>query len=143
MLPCPCHASEFAPPPPGSVAAEISDDNLAGLSMPPVIEGRVTARPGDGKVSSVALLEVVVTDNCGVLADNVSIDVTTTTGGVTLSETDARITQSGPRMVEVNVSVEVSGFEASQGQVQFSLSVFNNCGLSGTRLFLAAFGGAG
>jgi hypothetical protein len=143
MLALPCPASESPPSLPRSTAVEITDDNLTGLTTPPVIEGRVPGKPANEPYSYQAVLEAVVTDNCGVLADNISIDVTDTTGGGSLGAPATRITQIGPRTVEVSVSVGVFGATGSPAEIQFSLSAENNCGLSGTRLFPAALGSAG
>lgn len=119
---------------------DFSSDDFAALSMPPDISGTATAGEADGAGRLQAMLRAVVTDACGVLADEVSVEITEITGNATLDTPKLRAVQLDPLTVELSVAVKVADPAGRPAGVRFSVTAVDNCGLRSTRHFLVLYG---
>lgn len=116
---------------------DISDDDFGILSMAPEIDGAATGGEVDGQCEFVATLEVTVTDDCGVAAGDVTVDVTETTGNATLGVPTVNVAQNGTTTVDVTASVLVTDLTASPAEVRFAVGALDNCSLQTHRNFFA------
>ncbi len=120
---------------------DYSGDNFAVLSIPPDIKGMATSGEVDGQGLLEAALQAIVTDACGVLASEVSIEIAEIAANATLGAPEVNTAQLDPMTVKLSVAVPVSRLGGSPAGVRFSVTAVDNCGLRTTRHFLALIEG--
>ncbi|MGD2130443.1 MAG: M12 family metallo-peptidase [Lysobacterales bacterium] len=116
---------------------DISDDDFQIFSAPPSINGSTAGGSVDNECTFEAGLEATVTDDCGVAAGDVSVQVSETTGHATLGTPTVSIVQNGVDAVDVDVTVTVSNLTSSPAEVRFLVQTKDNCGLPQTHNFFA------
>ena len=133
----PIHTARMKAQGTGNIFFDISDGNFQIFSAPPDIDGSTVGGSVDEQCTFEASLEATVTDDCGVAAGDVTVQVAETTGHATLGLPNVSIVQNGVDAVDVEVSVTVSDLTTSPAEVRFTVEAEDNCGLTQARNFFA------
>jgi hypothetical protein len=133
----PIHTARMKAQGTGNIFFDISDGNFQIFSAPPDIDGSTVGGSVDEQCTFEASLEATVTDDCGVAAGDVTVQVAETTGHATLGVPNVSIVQNGVDAVDVGVSVTVSDLTTSPAEVRFTVEAEDNCGLTQARNFFA------
>lgn len=116
---------------------DISDDNFQIFSARPAIQGSTVGGSVDEQCTFEASLEATVSDDCGVAAGDVTVQVAETTGHATLGVPNVSIVQNGVDAVDIEVSVLVSDLTTSPAEVRFTVEAEDNCGLTESQHFFS------
>lgn len=121
----------------GNIFFDISDADFEIEQEAPQISGSATGGEVDGQCQFEVTFEATVTDDCGVAAGDVMVDVTETTGNATLGMPTVNIAQNGAAAVDIDGSVLVSDLTDSPATVLVSIDAEDNCGLPASRNLFA------
>jgi hypothetical protein len=113
----------------GNIFFDISDADFSVASEAPQISGSATGGEVDEQCEFEVTFEATVTDDCGVAAADVEVEVTETTGNATLGTPTVNVAQNGGTAVDVSGSVLVSDLTTSPAQVRVRIDAEDGCGL--------------
>ena len=119
----------------GNIFFDISDGDFAIEENVPAITGSATGGEVDDSCMFEVTFEATVTDDCSVLAADVSVDVSELSGNATIGAPTVNIVQGDGTTVNITGSVVVSALTTSPATVRAEVTAVDGCGLETVEMY--------